>query len=379
MMTLSLPAAFLALALVGCATTIREVKIVTEPTEASIRVDRELKGFAPFDAVLDFSTKKAYVISASKEGFRSEEVTLTLDAPECRDERGVLRIALEPDTLWINTTESEATNRWLRIPVDSGIPQDSVWTKLLDSVTSRYKTIEQLDYHSGYLRSAVEVRQFRTREPSEEALVRTHLVGMFSEREPLVYKVMVVSEISRFPGVWSNFDRVFKDDLRLVEELQGRLLEKGPRRTVGPGNSGTREERSLVPLDRFTYEDSNFSLRLTDAYQGPGGEVRLTVELTNRRPSPTWYGTYWGDSARLVDNLGNTASAVSTTLAAGGKRQVFPVGHPVAWSIRFSPIPNGASSIQVTFDLMRTDEPGASGWDRAHVEWINIRLDAGAP
>ena len=195
----------------------KSTTIMTEPSSAFIKVDGSNKGASPVDHVFDYRDKNHAVVQATLAGYIPVEQVVRRD----QTNDGVLTIALEPDPLWAETIESEATNRWLRIHVSPDFDQMSMWKRVVDSVTTRYSILEQLDPDSGYLLSTTETRRFQRQ--GELIRVRTKIIGAISSDEPLIYRVKIVSDYSENNGPWLPYDRVFKADAELVEELQNRL------------------------------------------------------------------------------------------------------------------------------------------------------------
>jgi hypothetical protein len=205
----------LAVLAVGCGpetTTIR-----TEPTGAFVKVDGDNKGTAPVTHDFDYRGNRHAVVQATLAGYIPVEQVV--DRKETKN--GMLVIALEPDPVWAETTESEAANRWLRIHVAEEYDEPEMWKRIVDSVTTRYSVIEQMDPDSGYILSAAETRRFQR--TGEMIAIRTKIVGAVSSEQPLIYRIKIVADWSKNGGPWMQYDRVFKDDAELVEELHSRL------------------------------------------------------------------------------------------------------------------------------------------------------------
>jgi hypothetical protein len=98
-----------------------------------------------------------------------------------------------------------------------------VWQKLVDSVTGCYPSLEMIDAASGYMRSVYNIRKFGRPGSGEEFEVRTRFICTISSKSPLVYKMKIESEWSTPQQDWAPYERVFKPDAELVEELQSRL------------------------------------------------------------------------------------------------------------------------------------------------------------
>mgnify|MGYP001175619478 CR=1 FL=1 len=203
---------------VGCAT--QPTTVTTDPAGAFVAVDGTGAGTSPLKYTFDFGKQQAYQVTASKPGFFDSTITLTSNGSGINN--GVLPLALKADESFTQTTTAEAANRWVRIQVADSMKQDDVWQKLVDAVTSRYSSIEQMDNTSGYMRSVPIARTFK-HPTSGDFSIRTQFLGAVSSRSPLVYKVKIVAERSTADGHWVSFDRVFKGDAELLDELQTRL------------------------------------------------------------------------------------------------------------------------------------------------------------
>jgi hypothetical protein len=204
-----------ALATLGCAA--KTTTIMTEPTGAFVKVGHVNKGDAPVEHEFDFRGREHVIVQATLAGYIPTE--RLVEKQDIRD--GKLRLALEADPAWAETTESEATNRWLRVQVRSDFAPEDMWRRVVDAVTSRYEVIEQLDPVSGYILSAAETRTYQR--SGELFRIRTQIVGSVSSEQPLIYRIKIKSHSSVSNGPWMEYDRVFKDDAELIEELQGRL------------------------------------------------------------------------------------------------------------------------------------------------------------
>jgi hypothetical protein len=205
----------------GCSHTY-QVNITSEPQGAFIQIDGQNAGNAPITQSFDFGAKPSYIIAASLVGYFPEEVVLGAKSPPVR--YGALRVVLMEDEAYKATTTCEATNAWLRIEISRELSAELVWQKLVDSVTSAYSSLEQMDSSSGYIRSVTTSRKFRG--PKGQFSVRTRFIGSIAQKEPLLYKLKIESEISMNGADWSPYSRVYKEDAALIDELQSRLGAK---------------------------------------------------------------------------------------------------------------------------------------------------------
>ena len=198
--------------------------IVSDPGQALVKVGSEEVGRTPVEYAFDFSDRASrYLVTLSKPGYFDRVLTVTERSAAVRS--GRIGVTLEENPAWTTTTESEATNKWLRIAVDPAITYEDAWQKIIDSVTSVYDSLEQLDQASGYLRSSPKLREF-PKGPEGPFFVRTQFIGSISSKAPLTYKIKLISRTrlkSEAAEHWKEFDRVFAEDAQLVEEMQNRL------------------------------------------------------------------------------------------------------------------------------------------------------------
>ena len=196
--------------------------ITSQPANSFIKIDGQNIGNTPISHEFTFDKAQIHRVSAEKEGFHTYKVNVWKDDEKIKT--GNLHLVLQEDVAWNETTNSEATNRWLRLQVDPTINQSDTWQKIVDSVTTAYDSLEQLDYQSGYIRSISQKREF-TGGPEGDFTIRTQFLGSISSRSPLIYKFKLRAEknVKREGDRWRPYDRVFKNDAELVEELQSRL------------------------------------------------------------------------------------------------------------------------------------------------------------
>ena len=202
----------------------KSAMITSDPVQALVKVGNEEVGRTPVEYSFDFSDRASrYLITLSKPGYFDQVLTVTEGSSAVRS--GQINATLEENPAWTTTTESEATNKWLRIAVDPVITYSDAWQKIIDSVTSVYDSLEQLDQASGYLRSSPKLREF-SKGPEGPFFVRTQFIGSISSKAPLTYKIKLISRTrlkSEPAEHWKEFGRVFAEDAQLVEEMQNRL------------------------------------------------------------------------------------------------------------------------------------------------------------
>ena len=198
--------------------------IQSQPSLVNVKVGNVELGQTPIEYTFDFANRnRRYTLEFSKVGYFDKVVSISENSSQLTS--GTITAKLEEDPAYTTTAESEATNKWLRIPIDPVINRADTWQKVIDSVTSLYDSLEQLDQASGYLRSTPRIKVF-SKGPEGPFFVRTQFIGSISSADPLTYKIKVISK-RRLKGEsdenWKEFDRVFSEDALLVEELTNRL------------------------------------------------------------------------------------------------------------------------------------------------------------
>lgn len=212
--------------LLGGCSGVQKVAIISEPEEAFIKVNGVNVGKTPVNYDFNFKKRVQYKIVASKDGYQDAKVRVLKNNPGIRS--GAVNVVLQEDPAYKATAFSDATNTWRRIAIDKNFTVEETWQRVIDSVTSVYDGLEQLDNSSGYLRSVRKTRAFGS--GTKRFFIRTQFIGSFSGTAPLTYKYKIRSETKlekESDESWEPYDRVFKNDAELSEELDTRLRVKG--------------------------------------------------------------------------------------------------------------------------------------------------------
>ena len=186
----------------------------SSPPNVNVEINNQEHGLTPMTYEFDFSDRNhSYEIKVSKSGYCDGQMIMNYRSEDL--DTGEIIFELEVDPLWVATDWSEATNKWMRISIDSSISFEEAWQKVVDSVTSVYDS-----------RSTPLIREFEAC-AGEPQYIRTQLIGTVSSKKPFVYKIKLVST-SRLKSqndelAWKDYDRVFRIDAQLVEELTNRL------------------------------------------------------------------------------------------------------------------------------------------------------------
>ena len=207
--------------LINCAGT-KRILITSDTDNVFIKVNEENVGITPVTYVCDFKKEPYIHITAVKEGYHNYSIAIDKKSKYVKLKK--LRMSLQVDEAWKVTSVSKATNEWIRIQTNPKLAQDEIWQKLIDSITSAYDNLEQLDPTSGYIRSVRKIRDFIG--PKGIYFVSTQFICSISSKDPLTYKLKIVADTrlkTESKETWHPYNRVFKEDAQLIEELQSRL------------------------------------------------------------------------------------------------------------------------------------------------------------
>lgn len=211
--------ALLMLSLGACVSAPRSTPttVVSNPSGATIFVNGNDQGTTPVDYLFDFTVVPEYEVIAKLEGHFDERKIITAsNAPADQ-----LAIALKQSLAWVATAPSDATNNWLRVRVNPGFSSEHVWRRMVDSVTAGYVELEQFNFESGYLRSVFKSKKFPS--PKGEFLIRNRFIAAIASQDPLVYKIKVTSEWAYPGGKWLPYNRIFKEEAAMVEEIRSQF------------------------------------------------------------------------------------------------------------------------------------------------------------
>jgi hypothetical protein len=208
----------MAAVLTGCGA--QSVTITSVPDGATVLVNGNPIGATPVKYAFDYSQRTYFDIVVRKTGYLEMSQQLIGDTDAARQSKLVFELPIDPS--FKETTSSQAANQWMRVQISDRLTRELMWQTLVDSVTSRYSNLEQMDAASGYIRSVPLVKIYH-HPVRGDYTVRTQFLGSIVSTQPLVYKFKIQSEYSDHPGQWTPFDRIFSGDEQLVEELQNRL------------------------------------------------------------------------------------------------------------------------------------------------------------
>lgn len=218
--------------LVGLATIlsscggVRNYQITSTPIGADVVINREPAGKTPLDYPFNFRQYRTFHVKCVMDGYFPMEYNISPRNFGYIVRGGVLRAEMKKNPAWEETTESKATNVWLRVQVTDKLDEKTVWQKIVDSVTTVYDSLEQLDRESGYIRSNWRVKKYMA-PGGKHFVIKTQFIGSIASRNPMVYKFKILSyKVDYNSTEGTPYSRVFKKDAQLVQELDGRLSVK---------------------------------------------------------------------------------------------------------------------------------------------------------
>jgi len=126
------------------------------------------------------------------------------------------------------TVTQMATNVWLTIK-GQNITYEEAWQKIVSTIGEKYE-IEVLESDAGYLRTAWRSRSFLIKyglmkEEKKQVQFRSRIVVRCISKQETTFKIQVATQ-QNVGGSWQDFDRIFKDDLTLVQEIRALLTRQ---------------------------------------------------------------------------------------------------------------------------------------------------------
>lgn len=209
--------------LVGCSGSHKATTITTEPAGAFVSINGENLGTSPRIHEFDFRRVAVFEVRASMPGYYDARTEVIHKSPAIRE--GVLRIVLQENPAWTSTTMSEATNRWLSIPIDPATSEQDIWNVMIHTVTKRYPEFQTLDPSALYMATVPVSRSFRHPKDGNYVIRTTFFARRGSDAR--VMDAMIRSEFIDPSGVGRPHERVFKEDADIISELQARLGVRG--------------------------------------------------------------------------------------------------------------------------------------------------------
>lgn len=223
----------------GCAAAVVPATLSTEPAGAKVKVEGTDLGTAPVAYTFDFGKTSEFKVVASQPGYFDATTKVTSDTPDLASR--LIKLSLVKDEAYAATVvppdPQDGANKWIVIQVDSKKARDAkelaaVWQSLVSAATGRYNHIPVSDERTGHLETDWAKQTFP--HPDKRSVtVRTQLVTRMPKSDPgagqaLVYEVKILSQVGygSSPDQWSDYPRVFPDDLTLLNQIRDDLHVK---------------------------------------------------------------------------------------------------------------------------------------------------------
>ncbi len=196
----------------GCGTTI---KVIPDPTEATIKLDGQEVGHGVTEVALPESENTYQLEVCGPPGYfcKSSDVDGRLGSR-------TLKIKVPRDLSFDETVVYDVANKWLKVDVASSYEHDDAWKKVVSCVSDAYPDLETLDGKSGYLKTTWKVKDYGY---PEQYKLRARLIVGTESSTPLQYKVRLESEYFKGNDAWAPYDRVFRVDHDAVSCIRNRV------------------------------------------------------------------------------------------------------------------------------------------------------------
>ncbi|RLD33068.1 MAG: hypothetical protein DRI83_09925 [Bacteroidetes bacterium] len=190
----------------------------SEPT-AKIFIDGKLMGNGQVEVVV--LSNSCVTVRAEKVGFLIETITFCNKKESAKPPKSYY-LEMHRDDAYDASVQTDIAN--IDIEIQTSLEELAAWKLMSQIITSYFDVIEVTDRETGYLRTSWVVQSF------QQNTIRSRVIIKLGNSDPLVYKVKLVSEESKFPGtsvksdeLYREWDRVLRKFENIVEELRTRL------------------------------------------------------------------------------------------------------------------------------------------------------------
>lgn len=134
-------------------------------------------------------------------------------------------LEMEVDDAYENSVSTDIANTNVDIVTNDENEEDDSWLNLNRVVLDYFDVLETSDKETGYLRTAWALNKFRA------ANIRTRLIVKYAGKDPLTYKVKLLSEIApngtsvKADEIFDEWDRVLKQYQPVIDDLRSRLAK----------------------------------------------------------------------------------------------------------------------------------------------------------
>lgn len=192
----------------------KKVSITCSEPDAIILVNGEQMGRGSF--LLIIPSYNNATVTVKKTGFFTETVTF-YNTPGNPAPPKSYHFKMFKDDAYEASVQTDIANLDLEIKTSKN--PDDAWMLLNSIVLNYIDVIEVTDKETAYLRTAWQVQNF------SKATIRTRVIIKMGNREPLSYKMKLVSEIAHAPNISPKEDQAFKEWDRVLRKYEGIVSE----------------------------------------------------------------------------------------------------------------------------------------------------------
>jgi len=192
----------------------KKVSITCSEPDAEIYVNGEQMGRGSF--LLIIPSYQNATVTVKKTGFFTEQVTF-YNTPNNPKPPKSHHFKMFKDDAYEASVQTDIAN--LDLEIKTAKNQDDAWMLINTIVLNYIDVIEVTDKETAYLRTAWQVQNF------SKATIRTRVIIKMGNRDPLSYKMKLVSEIATAPNVSPKEDQMFKEWDRVLRKYEGIVTE----------------------------------------------------------------------------------------------------------------------------------------------------------
>lgn len=197
----------------------KKVRLTVSEADAEIFVNGEPMGRGSL--LLEIPGYTNATVEVKKTGYFTETITF-YNTPGNPKPPKAFHVKMFVDDAYEASTQTDIANLDLELKTSKG--EDDAWLIINSVVLNYIDVIEVTDKETAYLRTAWQVQNF------SKATIRTRVIIKMGTRDPLSYKMKLISEIADKPGVspkedqsFKEWDRVLRKYAPLVTELPSRV------------------------------------------------------------------------------------------------------------------------------------------------------------
>lgn len=197
----------------------KKVRLTVSEADAEIFVNGEPMGRGSL--LLEIPAYTNATVNVKKTGYFTETITF-YNTPGNPDPPKAFHVKMFVDDAYEASTQTDIAN--LDLELKTTKREDDAWLIINSVVLNYIDVIEVTDKETSYLRTAWQVQNF------SKATIRTRVIIKMGARDPLSYKMKLISEIADKPGVspkedqsFKEWDRVLRKYAPLVTELPSRV------------------------------------------------------------------------------------------------------------------------------------------------------------